>query len=70
MPQGTVKSWDPETHESVILTDDLVEHEVAPATFDNSPLMELRVGQRVRFEWVADPDGEGERMSHLDIVSL
>lgn len=69
MPQGTVKSWDPETHESVILTDDLVEHEVPAATFVNSSLLELRIGQRVRFEWVADDDGN-EQVAQLDIVSL
>lgn len=70
MPQATVKSWDPDTHESVILTDDLVEHEVSAATFESSPLLELRIGQRVRFEWVPNGDGDGERVAHLDIVSL
>jgi cold shock CspA family protein len=69
MPQGTVKSWDQESLESVILTDDLVEHPVPAETFQNSTLLELRVGQRVRFEFVADGEG-GERIANLGIVTL
>ncbi|MBY5162360.1 copper-binding protein [Salsipaludibacter albus] len=69
MPQGTVKSFDHRTHESVLLTDDLVEHVVPAATFEAAPLLELRVGQRVRFEFVDDGEG-GETVGHLGIVSL
>lgn len=69
MPQGTVKSWDDQTHESIILTDDLVEHAVPAQAFQDSTLLELRIGQRVRFEFV--PDGEGgERVGNLGIVTL
>lgn len=67
--QGTVKSWDSETHESVILSDDLVEHPVAAEAFQKSTLIELRIGQRVRFEIVDDGRG-GERITQLGIVSL
>lgn len=69
MPQGTVKSWDQETFESVIITDDLVEHPVPAKAFENSTLLELRIGQRVRFEFIDDGDG-GEQVGHLGIVSL
>lgn len=69
MPQGTVKSWDHESLESVILTDDLVEHAVSAEAFQNSTLIELRIGQRVRFEFVPDGDG-GERVANLGIVTL
>lgn len=69
MPQGTVKSWDDQTHESVILTDDLVEHPVPAQAFQDSTLLELRIGQRVRFEFVADGEG-GERIGNLGIVTL
>ncbi len=69
MPQGTVKSFDHDTHESVLLTDDLVEHRVPAAAFDAAPLLELRIGQRVRFEFVADGD-DGETVGQLGLVSL
>ncbi len=69
MPQGTVKSYDHRTHESVVLTDDLVEHPVSAETFAAAPLLELRVGQRVRFEFVDDGEG-GQSIAHLGLVSL
>lgn len=69
MPQGTVKSWDDSTHEAVILTEDLVEHRVSAEAFEASTLLELRIGQRVRFEFVDDGEG-GERIAQLGIVSL
>lgn len=69
MPQATVKKFDHDTHESVVLTDDLVEHPVSAAAFDAAPLLELRIGQRVRFEFVDDGDGN-EVIGHLGIVSL
>ncbi len=69
MPQGTIKSWDRETHESVIITDDLVEHPVPATAFQNSTLLELRIGQRVRFEMVDDGDG-GQQVGQLGIISL
>lgn len=69
MPQGTIKSFDHDTHESVVLTDDLVEHAVPAQVFELAPLLELRIGQRVRFEFVDDGDG-GETVGQLGIVSL
>lgn len=69
MPQATVKKFDHDSHESTILTDDLVEHEVPAAAFEAAPLLELRVGQRVRFEFVDGPDGN-QTVGQLGIVSL
>lgn len=69
MPQATVKKFDHDTHESVILTDDLVEHPVPAAAFEAAPLLELRVGQRVRFEFVDDGDGN-QAIGQLGLVSL
>ncbi len=69
MPQGTVKSFDHDTHESVVLTDDLVEHPVPAQAFELAALLELRIGQRVRFEFVDDGDG-GETIGQLGLVSI
>lgn len=66
--QGTVKSFDPETRETVLLDDSLRQLRVDSEAFAASGLLELRVGQRVRFELVED--GEDERVTNLGIVSL
>lgn len=64
MPQGTIKNFDPERRTSAVLTDDLVEHVVDAEAFAASGLQELRLGQRVRFEF------DGDRVTQLNIVSL
>ncbi len=66
--QGTVKSFDPETRETVLLDDSLRQLQVDAEAFAASGLLELRVGQRVRFELVED--GDDERVTNLGIVSL
>jgi cold shock CspA family protein len=68
MPQGTVKSFDPATSTAVLLDDALAELPVDKEAFVASGLMELRIGQRVRFE-LEDTDA-GERVTQLNIVSL
>lgn len=68
MPQGTVKSFDPRTHDVVILDDELREIQVDPEAFAASGLRELRLGQRVRFE--IEDDAGDERVTNLNIVSL
>lgn len=68
MPQGTVKHFDAESGTAVILDDDLRELSVGPETFAASGLMQLRIGQRVRFELV---EREGEpHVTRLNLVSL
>lgn len=68
MPQGTVKSFDPQTGAARLLTDDLREIEITPQTFARSGLRELRLGQRIRFE--LEHDDDEERVTNLNVVSL
>ncbi len=68
MPQGTVKSFDPATGASVLVDDSLAEFTVDGEAFAASGLLELRIGQRMRYE--VTKDGDGERVTNLDIVSL
>jgi cold shock CspA family protein len=62
--QGTVKTFETSTGTGTLLDDALVEHVIDREAFAASGLMELRVGQRVRFEL------EDDRVAHLNIVSL
>jgi cold shock CspA family protein len=64
VPQGTIRTFDVAERTATLLTDALVEHEVDRATVTASGLMELRIGQRVRFEL------DGDRVTQLNIVSL
>ena len=68
MPQGTVKHFDPQTGIGSLVQDDLVERDIDREAFTASRLMELRVGQRVRFE--VEQDGDDERVTQLNIISL
>lgn len=69
MPQGTVKYFDPETNSGTVMLDNQDELPVDAETFASSGLLELRLGQRVRFELEEDPSGE-TRVTNLNIVSL
>ena len=64
MLQGTVKSFDPATKETVVLTDQRVEYTVSPETFRRSGLLRLTLGQRVKFGL------EGDRVTYLNILTL
>jgi hypothetical protein len=64
VPQGTIRTFDIGQRTATLLTDALVEHEVDREAVAASGLMELRIGQRVRFEL------DGERVTRLNIVSL
>ncbi len=68
MPQGTIKSFDKGTRSGTLVLDDLTELTYDTDTFTASRLLELRIGQRVRFD--LDGDGESARVSNLQIVSL
>lgn len=68
MPQGTVKHFDPDTGIGSLVQDDLVERDIDKEAFAASGLMELRIGQRVRFE--LEEDGEDLRVTQLNIISL
>lgn len=68
MPQGTVKTYDHSNQTAVLLTDGLKELGVDREAFAASGLLELRIGQRVRYE--LQQDGDDERVTNLNIVSL
>jgi cold shock CspA family protein len=69
MPQGTVKSFDSATGTAVLLDDSLALLDVDREAFAASGLLELRLGQRVRFELADDASG-GTRVTNLNIVTL
>ena len=68
MLQGTVKSFDPRTGETVVLTDERVEYTVPPDTFRRSGLLRLTLGQRVKFD--LEGDGDNARVSYVNILTL
>lgn len=68
MPQGTIKTFDHGSRSGSLMTDDLTEHAYDAATFEASSLMELRIGQRVRFD--LEGEGDGARVTNLQLVSL
>jgi cold shock CspA family protein len=68
MPQGTIKTFDHDTRSGSLVLDDLTELRYDQSTFAASALIELRIGQRVRFD-LAGTD-EDRRVTNLQIVSL
>lgn len=64
MPQGTIKEFDIETGTGTLVDDALGELTFDTATFLESGLEELRLGQRVRFR------RDGDRAADLQLVSL
>lgn len=68
MPQGTVKTFDPESRSGTVVLDDQTELAYDTQTFLASGLEELRLGQRVRFEIAGT--GDDRRVQHLNLVSL
>lgn len=70
MPQGTIRSFSSESLEGSLLGDDLRERAFDAEAFRASGLQSLRIGQRVRFELQNDPDLDGARVNHLNVISL
>lgn len=68
MPQGTIKHYDHQTHTGSLVLDDLTELTYDADTFARSQLLELRIGQRVRFDIEGAEDTR--RVTNLQIVSL
>jgi cold shock CspA family protein len=64
--QGTVKSFDPATRESVVLTDDRREWRVPAEAFARSGLRMLTLGQRVKFR----VEEGTERVTYVNILTL
>jgi cold shock CspA family protein len=54
--QGTIKDYDMESKQGTLFTDDRTEIGIDAASFGETDLRMLRIGQRVRFE-VGDVDG-------------
>ena len=69
MPQGTVKRYDHDSRTAVLLDDQLVQLEVGREAIAASGVLELRLGQRVKFELEEDAEG-AFRVSNLAIVSM
>lgn len=69
MPQGTVKSFDQRAGTAVVLDDSLATLHVDREAFLASGLLELRLGQRVRFEVEDGPDDD-VRVTQLNVISL
>lgn len=70
MPQATVKSYDHDSREAVLLDDGLVELYAPASAMQRSGLRELRIGQRVRFTLEVDAEGDEPVVQNLQIVSL
>lgn len=68
MPQGTVRSFDPGTRSGSLLDDRLRELTFDAEAFRASGLVELRIGQRVRFELEEADDNVA--VTQLNLVSL
>ena len=68
MAQGTVKHFDIETDTGTIVLDDQAELAIDAETFRSSGLIELRMGQRVRFD--LEGTGDDRRISNLNLVSF
>lgn len=67
MAQGTIKQFDVTTNTGIVVLDDTREVPIDAEAFARSGLLELRLGQRVRFEVV---DGDDRRLRNLALVSL
>jgi cold shock CspA family protein len=59
--QGTVATFDPQSHAGTLLLDDGTELAFPADAFRRSGLRQLRLGQRVTIE--TDPDGSVRRVS-------
>jgi cold shock CspA family protein len=68
MLQGTVKSFDKATRQTVVLTDDRREWLVPPDAFAKSGLRLLQLGQRVKFR--VEDTSAGEQITYVNILTL
>ena len=68
MPQATVKSFDPDSGTGTVLLDDQREVAVPAEAFAASGLEELRLGQRVRLDYVEGDDGP--RATWVRLISV
>ena len=57
MPQGTIKSYDVQSRDGVLLTDEEQEILIDATSVEGSGIRYLRIGQRVKFD-LADEGGK------------
>jgi cold shock CspA family protein len=57
VPQGTIKTYDVQSRDGVLLTDDEQEILIDATSVEGSGVRYLRIGQRVKFD-VADEGGK------------
>ncbi len=59
--QGVVRTFDPQTHEGIVVSDaDRTEYVLASSALEGSLFRMLRQGQRINFE--LDPDGRATKV--------
>jgi len=68
MPQGTIRSFDPDTRSGSLLDDGLTELTFSARAMQASGLRELRLGQRVRY--TLEGGADAPVVATLNIVSL
>jgi cold shock CspA family protein len=68
MAQGTVKTYDLDTHHGSLLLDDRTEIDIDPTSTEGSEIRYLRVGQRVDFS--IEEAGERKVARGLHIVTF
>lgn len=56
MPQGTIKSYDTDSREGVLFTDDQTEVHIDATSVEGANVRLLRIGQRVSFD-IAEESG-------------
>lgn len=56
MAQGTIRDYDAESRTGSLLMDDRTEVHIDATSVEGADLLDLRIGQRVRFD-VVDQDG-------------
>jgi cold shock CspA family protein len=68
MGQGTVKEFSAETQTGSVLLDDGTEIPIPAEAFARSGLLDLRFGQRVRFQVAGDDDAR--RITSIGLVTM
>ncbi len=63
--QGTIKSYDAQSHTGSLLTDDRTEIAIDDRSLEDPSILLLRIGQRVRFELESTTDVVVARSLHL-----
>ena len=68
MPQGTIRTYNAQTHSGIIMDDTKVEIPFDHDAFRNTGVREFRIGQRVKFSLQGEPPRA--KVRDLTIVSF